>query len=81
MYRLKLIGGGIFRGVPLHAFLIASLELITQLQESHSPFTSAADSLVRQQLYQAVKNYTELTAERMKAGETNIRAMYSLLAS
>jgi hypothetical protein len=73
MYRLKLIGGGLFRGVPLHASLITSLELITQLQESHSSFISAADSMVRQQLYQAIKDYTELSAERVKAGETNIK--------
>ncbi|KKY25505.1 putative c6 zinc finger domain-containing protein [Phaeomoniella chlamydospora] len=73
LYRLKLVGGGLFRSVPLHAFLMTSLELMSQLQENPLNYTSVGDTMARQELYKTIEEFTELTAERIKAGETNVK--------
>ena len=71
--RLKHLGGGVFRGVLIHAAFNIGLELISQLQEDSSCFTSESNFHYRKELHKALEGYVELTAARIRAGETNVK--------
>lgn len=71
--RLKLLGGGPFRDVPLHATIVISLELLNQLEEGSSSFAFLSSTHTRKGLQQTIEDYVELTFERVRAGETNVK--------
>lgn len=71
--RLRIVGGGLFRDVPVHAAMITSQELVSQLQEDSSSFISTSDALSRRELHKAIEDYVELTLSRIKAGEVNVK--------
>jgi hypothetical protein len=71
--RLRVLGGGLFRDVPLHATMIISQELVNQLQEDSSSFISTPNSLSRREFHKAIEDYVELTLSRIKAGEVNVK--------
>lgn len=61
---------GIFKSIFLQAYIVIFSELIMQLDEDTSPWTS---SLPRTELYQAVADITDISWRRVEAGETNIK--------
>lgn len=71
--RLKLLGGGPFRDVPLHATIVIGLELLNQLEEGSSSFAFSSSTQTRKGLQQSIEDYVELTFERVRAGETNVK--------
>jgi Fungal specific transcription factor domain len=71
--RIRLLGGGLFRDVPLHATMVISQELINQLLEDSSLFISASNSPCRNEFQRAIEDYVELTLSRIKAGEVNVK--------
>ena len=71
--RLRVLGGGLFRDVPLHAIMIISQELVNQLQEDSSSFIPTSNSESRREFHKALEDYVELTLSRIKAGEMNVK--------
>ena len=81
--RLKLVGGGIFKEIMLHAATIITIELILQLQDdikSGLP-PSIQRKATREPLYQAVRDIITLTAERIREGENNAKGHLFLSAA
>ncbi|KAF2686197.1 hypothetical protein K458DRAFT_416503 [Lentithecium fluviatile CBS 122367] len=72
-HRLKLLGGGPFRDVPLHATIIIGLELVNQLEEGTSSFAFVSSAQTRKVFQQAIEDYVDLTFDRLRAGETNVK--------
>ena len=72
LYRLKLLGGGIYRGVLMQSCMLIVLEFLDQLARDQSLFQRATASMERQELYGAILEHAELSGERVKAGETNV---------
>lgn len=71
---LKLFGSGYYRGIILQANMMISGELTHQLDEDPSlMFMTDSTSFERKEMYKAVERFTELTADRVKAGETNVK--------
>ena len=72
--RLTILGGGMFKGLFLHANTIVCLELINQLQEDTSPFHNVSiQSQSRKQMRNALENSLDLATRRIEAGETNVK--------
>lgn len=71
--RLRLLGTGLFRDVPLLATSTICAELINQLEEDKFSFTPVASSLSRKELRKAIEDYVGLTALRIKHGETSVK--------
>ena len=73
--RLKLVGGGIFKDVVLHAATIISVELLLQLEEDLRsglpPSTQRKAS--REPLCQALQDIIALTSDRIRGGENNAK--------
>ncbi|KIN04569.1 hypothetical protein OIDMADRAFT_156663 [Oidiodendron maius Zn] len=81
--RLKLVGGGIFKDVVLHAATIITLELIFQLEEdvrSGLP-PSIQRKASREPLYEAVQDIITLTSDRIREGENNAKGHLFLSAA
>jgi hypothetical protein len=81
--RLKLIAGGIFKDVVLHAATIIIVELITQLQEDmESGLPQCMQrTAAREPLYRAMQDIITLTAERIREGENNAKGHLFLSAA
>ena len=81
--RLKLVGGGIFKEIMLHAATIITVELLRQLEDdvkSGLP-PSIQKKATRQPLYQAVEDIITLTAARIREGENNAKGHLFLSAA
>ncbi len=77
--RLTILGGGMFKGVFLHANTTICLELINQFQEDSSPFhTVSMHSLSRKEMRKALEDSLDLAARRIEAGETNVKGHMSV---
>jgi hypothetical protein len=79
--RLKLLGGGPFRDVPLHATIVVGLELLNQFEEGSSSFAFVPSTQTRKVFQQMIEDHVELTFERLRAGETNVKghALFSAI--
>jgi hypothetical protein len=64
---------GLFRNVPLQAAITVASELIKQLKEDASSFTSTSTSRSRRELQTTIEDYVELLGNRIRAGETNVK--------
>lgn len=81
--RLKLVGGGSFKDVVLHAAMIIAMELIVQLEEDITSGLppSTQTRAAREPMYQVVQDTIALTAERIREGENNAKAHLFLSAA
>jgi hypothetical protein len=79
--RLKLLGGGPFRDVPLHATIVVGLGLLNQFEEGSSSFAFVSSTQTRKVFQQMIEDHVELTFERLRAGETNVKghALFSAI--
>ena len=76
--RLMAIGGGIFREIMTHCALTVGLELITQLQEDERNMTLQRNRLQRQPLHDAIRRILDLSKDRLRLGETNVKGLLFL---
>ena len=76
--RLVAIGGGIFREIMTHCALTIGLELITQLQEDERNMTLQRNRQQRQPLHEAVRRIIDLSKERLRVSETNVKGLLFL---
>ncbi|KAL6713864.1 hypothetical protein ACLMJK_008358 [Lecanora helva] len=73
--RLLAIGGGMFREVMTHCALSLCLELITQVQEDEANITLQRNKLQREPLQQAIRRIIDLSKDRLRLGETNVKGL------
>ena len=76
--RLMAIGGGIFREILTHGALTLGLELITQLQEDDRNMVLQRNRPRREPIYEAIRGIIDLTRERLRLGETNVKGLLVL---
>jgi Fungal specific transcription factor domain len=79
--RQRLIGNGMLRDVPLQAAGTICGELLNQLEEDKESFMPSVFSSSRLELRDVIEDYVNLTASRIKYGETNVKGhvMFSCL--
>lgn len=81
--RLKVIGGGVFKEIMLHAATIIIVDLLYQLDDdikSGLP-PSVQRKASREPLYQATSDIIALTVERIRHGENNAKGHLFLSAA
>ncbi|KAH7411453.1 hypothetical protein BKA64DRAFT_381731 [Cadophora sp. MPI-SDFR-AT-0126] len=72
--RLIAIGGGMFREGVRYAMSIIGVEILSQVKNHHLDGILKRNSSYINLLKQGVKDMIELSAERIRQGETNIKA-------
>ena len=76
--RLMAIGGGMFREVLTHGALTLGLELITQLQEDDRNMVLQRNRPRREPIHEAIRGVIDLTTERLRLGDTNVKGLFVL---
>jgi hypothetical protein len=69
--RLRLVGRGMYRSVLLNAAATVCVEVITDLREDSSPWTSVTSNDPRSE---ALRDVVAVTWQRMQSGETSVKA-------
>jgi hypothetical protein len=69
--QLRLVGGGFFKSLMVHVAMVIFSELYTQLDEDST--VAEHDKATRQSLKQSLRDIIDLAAERISAGENNVK--------
>ncbi|PKS06059.1 hypothetical protein jhhlp_007893 [Lomentospora prolificans] len=72
--RLMVIGGGLFREGFRYAMTSLSLELLTQVEEKRLDGTLHRSSQYCESLKQTLRGMVDLSLERIREGETNVKS-------
>lgn len=81
--RLRIVGGGMFKDIIFHAVTIITVDLLRQLGEDAASGLppSVQNAASREPQYRAVRDMVDLAAERIRAGENNVKGHLFLSAA
>lgn len=67
------VGSGSYKNIIMLAFLLMSLELVSELQRTQTGPSSASDNLLRRDFLRYIEAYCHYTAERIQWGESSVK--------